>query len=156
MNKVKNFVRFALSVLACISLQACEEDHSYADDSDPVISTYQLSGNWQLTQWHGETLDGSQRYCYLKIESKDKRFELYQNFDSSQPRHLTGTFTLKYDEEQGRNIIKGIYDHASGYWNNDYIISDFTLQSMVWTVVGNPEDVSVYTRCEEIPFSIEQ
>lgn len=154
MNKIKNFFRFALSVIVCIGLQACEEDHTYIDDTDPVISTYQLAGNWQLTKWHGEVLDGSQRYCYLHIDSKDRKFEIYQNFDSSQPRRLTGTFTLKYDEVQGVNIIKGIYDHASGYWNNDYIINDFTSQSMEWIVIGNPEDVSVYTRCDEIPFAV--
>ena len=151
---IKNFIRLAFSVLAFLCLQACEKAHSYIDDSDPVLSAYQLSGSWQLTKWRGETFDGAGRYCYLKFESKDGRFELYQNFDSAQPRHITGTFTLKYDEKTGRNIIKGVYDHASGYWNNDYVISDFGEQSMIWTVKNDETDVSVYSRCDGIPLGI--
>lgn len=148
------FIRFFLSVLLCGCLHACEEDHSYIDPVDPVISVFQLSGTWRLTQWRDENLSGVERYCYLKIESKENRFELYQNFDSAQPRHITGSFSLKYDEELGHNIIRGVYDHASGYWNNDYVISNFNNRSMTWTVQEDALDVSIYTRCPEIPFDL--
>lgn len=59
---------------------------------------------------------------------------------------ITGTYVLEYDEYEG-NILSGRYDHASGLWLNDYVISGLTPESMVWTVLGDPESYYVYRTC---------
>ena len=48
-------------------------------------------------------------------------------------------------------ILSGRYDHASGLWLNDYVITGLTQERMVWTVLGDPESYYVYETCPEIP-----
>lgn len=55
---------------------------------------------------------------------------------------------MEYDEDEGVNVISGIYDHEYGLWANDYIVTLKGADSMVWTSVSDPEDVSVYIRSE--------
>ena len=55
---------------------------------------------------------------------------------------------MEYDEDEGVNVISGIYDHEYGLWANDYIVTLKDADSMVWTSVSDPEDVSVYIRAE--------
>jgi len=140
----------ALAGLLCC-LSACQKDRSYEDNTDPAISYYQITGTWQLTEWKGEKIDGQERYVYMTLESKEQTFGIYQNLDSAQPRHLTGSFELEYDEDEGVNVISGLYDHASGFWNNEYVITSITEDMMEWTVKGDPTDVSVYRRCSSLP-----
>ena len=41
--------------------------------------------------------------------------------------------------------------YGMGDWNHQYIVTDLDADSMVWTAKDNPEDVSLYVRCESIP-----
>lgn len=43
---------------------------------------------------------------------------------------------------------------ACGFWNNSYLISELEADRMVWTVLEDAEDVSVYVRCEKVPEDI--
>lgn len=43
---------------------------------------------------------------------------------------------------------------AIGFWNNSYLISELEADRMVWTVLEDAEDVSVYVRCEKVPEDI--
>lgn len=149
---MKTILRFIALATALCTFGACDDDHSYTDDTPKKIVHSQIAGTWCLTAWNGaDVTEGL--YFYLTLDSKEKRFEIYQNFDSAKARHLTGTYTLTYDEKDG-NTIDGIYDHASGAWSHAYRIGDFTQESMSWTVEDDASDVSVYTRCDGVPEDI--
>ena len=47
-------------------------------------------------------------------------------------------------------ILTGEYDFSHDPWN-EYIVSEMTDETMKWTVKDNAEDVSVYTKCAEVP-----
>lgn len=84
-------------------------------------------------------------------------------------RHLTGNFSLVYKEDKGQNIISGWYDHDSGFWASDYIVTTVTADSMTWISTGTTSgpqtvstkttqvpnrDICVYRRCDSIPEDI--
>ena len=149
---MKTLFRFiALAAVLC-TFGACDDDHSYTDDTPKKIAHSQIAGTWQLTAWNGaEINDGL--YFYITLESRGKTFEIHQNFDSAKARHLTGIYTLEYDEKEG-NTITGIYDHASGAWGHAYRIGDLTQENMTWVVKDDASDISVYTRCDGVPEDI--
>ncbi|MDE6375000.1 MAG: lipocalin family protein [Alistipes sp.] len=144
MKKLFKMAFFSLALALC---GACDDD----DVAEPRLTpnTNNIAGTWQLAQFNGETLaEGS--YVYIEFIRKDMLFEMYQNLDSFLPRLLTGRFNILEDEGVGY-IIRGLYDHGTGGWNHDYLIGDFTAERMVWTALDDPEDVSVYVRCDGIP-----
>ncbi|MGM9738100.1 MAG: hypothetical protein ACI3ZT_06780 [Candidatus Cryptobacteroides sp.] len=143
---MKNILKLWALAAVLVGFQACSEDHSYEDESDPVLSYYQIVGTWKLTEWNGEDMESGDRYVYMVLESKERTFKIYQNIESAQPREMTGTFELVYDDEACVNIVSGMYDHEFGFWNNDYIVTKKDEDTMIWTVSGNPSDVSVYRR----------
>lgn len=164
-------IKRILMILASAALLcACGKDHSYEDDTDAELAVYQITGTWKLESWsNGEIPDGI--YGYMVLSSKDNEFELYQNFGSPYSRHLTGNFTLTYDEAAGRNVISGWYDYDSGFWASDYIITDVTADTMKWISTGTtsgpqsasgPQTVSspgsadfcIYRRCDSVPADI--
>lgn len=147
-NIMKMFSKLIVLAFALCSFWACNDDDSKVSLPEPV--TYaKVAGIWQLTQWNGEALNDS-RYCYIVLGRSEHTIDMYQNFDSSKSRHITGTYSLKDDEDLG-TLIEGVYDHGSGFWNNTYIISNITDKTMTWVVSTDPPDVTVYTRCASVP-----
>lgn len=149
---MKTLFRILLLAFLPLGFGACEDDHSYFDDTPKEIAYSEIAGCWQLTQWNGSSMDDS-RYLYITLDRKERTFEIYQNFDSAKSRRLTGIYTLGYDENEG-NSITGIYDHASGNWNHDYLIGIQSDGSMIWTAKDDAMDISVYTRCNAVPEDI--
>lgn len=149
---MKTLFGFVILALALGGLCSCDEEHSYVDDTPAKITYSQVAGTWQLTLWNGSDLREG-LYFYVVLDSRDHAFEIYQNFDSGKSRRLTGVYTLEYDETAG-NFISGLYDHASGFWNHTYRIEGFTDEGMTWIVRDDPQDISVYTRCEAVPDDI--
>lgn len=145
MRKIIGFISLISAVLA---FQSCKVDHSYESSDDPVLSYYQITGTWKLSEWKGESIEDDGRFFYMVLESKDTKFTVYHNLDSARPISLTGTFSLEYDEDEGVNVVSGLYDHEYGLWANDYIVSKKGDDKMVWTAVSDPGDVSVYARTE--------
>lgn len=145
---MKNILKLWAFALIVSGVAACSEDHSYDDDSAPVLSYHQIVGTWQLTEWNGEPLGTDGRYVYMVLESKERTFSVYQNIDTAQPRELSGTFELGYDDNEGINYVSGMYDHEFGFWSNDYVVTKPDEDTMVWTVYGDEGDVSVYKRRE--------
>lgn len=145
MKKIFGFISLISAILA---FQACEVDHSYESTDDPVLSYYQIAGTWKLSEWKGANIGDDGRFFYMTLVSKDAEFTIWHNLDSARPISLTGTFTMEYDEDEGVNVISGIYDHEYGLWANDYIVTLKDADSMVWTSVSDPEDISVYIRAE--------
>lgn len=148
---MKNFFKIVLFSFIFAVAGACDDDNQAIDSTLPV-TTNNIAGTWQLAQWNGAPL-ADNSYVYLQLIRKDKLFKLYQNLDSFQLRVLTGRFNLTDDEQLG-TVIRGQYDHGTGDWQHRYIIRDLTADRMVWVALDDPEDISVYVRCDAIPEEI--
>ena len=143
MRKIFGFISLITAVLA---FQSCKVDHSYESSDDPVLSYYQIAGTWKLSEWKGVSIEDDGRFFYMVLESKDTKFTVYHNLDSARPITLTGTFGLEYDEDEGVNVVSGMYDHEYGLWANDYIVRMRDKDTMVWVALSDPGDVSIYVR----------
>jgi len=148
-----NAIRRIFIVLASVTaLCSCDKNHGYEDTTVPELHLYQIAGTWQLSSWNGKEIGESDSpYCYIVLASKDNTFDIYQNIDSPYSRHITGNFSLVYDEDEGTNTIKGWYDYNAGLWTSDYVITEVTGDSMKWT---SDSDVCVYTRRTAVPDEI--
>ena len=148
---MKNILKIVVLSLALAAAVACDDDKQPVDTSLPVTSN-NIAGTWQLARWNDAPLaDGS--YVYLHIIRKDNLFELYQKLDTFQARKLTGRFALNEDEELG-TLIRGLYDYGTGEWQHRYIVRDLTADRMVWVALDDPDDISIYVRCDAIPQEI--
>ena len=150
---MKNLLKISLLLLLAVGLTACDNDKSY-EDPGLDVTLYNLSGTWQLeTCNNGQPLaEGS--YVYMELSYRDgNRITIYQNVDSFGPRRITGTFNIDTDEALG-SIIFGEYDYGNGNWLHDYIVRNLFTSRMTWIATDDPQDVSVYKRCQEIPQEI--
>lgn len=148
---MKNFFKLMLLSLLLLPLQGCSnDDEAMIPTVLPVeVTPNNISGIWKLKSWSGSS---QTPVVYLELIRRDRKFKIYQHYDSMYPRLITGTFTLESDYYKG-TIISGKYDYDSGFWNNDYIVTLYS-NSMVLTVDGNSSEVQVYTRVSEIPAEI--
>lgn len=147
-------IKFIFRTIMCLSLlvgmAACNDDEEV-----PVV--YQevnyatLNGTWMLTELNGAPLQDGQ-YVYVTFNRKEHTFEMYDNMGSMYSHKSTGSFEVEEDDELGY-VLTGEYDYSHDLWN-EYIVSEMTDETMKWTMKDNAEDVSVYTRCAEIPADI--
>ncbi|MGN0190715.1 MAG: hypothetical protein ACI39U_03585 [Candidatus Cryptobacteroides sp.] len=121
-------------------------------EEQPMEVTYNsISGVWELTEWNGQEL-AEDSYFWMSINRSDHKVTIYQKIDSMYGRIITGTCELRKKELVG-SIISGVYDYGAGDWSHEYLITGiWPSGTMVWKVLdSDPEDVSVYTRHDEIP-----
>lgn len=149
MNK---FLKTAVVALVGLCLMACQGPNEEPAPLPQLEATpNNVAGSWQLSEWMGKPLaEGS--YVYIDLVRSGRTYTMYQNIDSQNARTITGRFYIEQND-MGESVIRGLYDHSVGEWNNRYIITSLTAEEMVWQVEGNDADVSVYTRCE-IPAEI--
>ena len=142
MKKIFNCIFFTLA-LVCAS---CTPD----DDIEPTlaVTNYSIAGTWQLVELNEEPLPDS-TYLYIVFE-REGTFSIYNNLNSMYPVLQTGSFSLEKDWRIG-DIISGEYDYDNGTWNNEYIISDFEKESMIWTIKNDNSDVQKFARITEVP-----
>lgn len=150
MKKIFNILASAVLLATLVS---CQKDHSYEDNTPVQINNYSLrganEGRWQLSLIDGQKL-AEDLYQYIVFNTADLEFEIIQNLNSQNPVSVTGTYTLEYSEEDG-NVLAGDYDHASGPWANDYVITSISADRMTWAVLGDPASTYEYVTCPEIP-----
>lgn len=148
---MKKLFRTMLASLLLFAAASCESND---EPSLPYIEpTYvNMAGTWRLSAWNGVEL-GDSPYMYIVFNRAEHTFDMYQNLDSGKSRHITGTYELITNED-GITTVKGIYDHAAGFWSHDYFVRNMTDSQMTWVVTDNDNDVSVYTRCSDIPEDI--
>lgn len=132
-------------MMLAIALISCSDDEEYVE---PIldVTPNNIAGEWCLESWNDAPLaEGS--YVYISFERADRTYTLYQNVDSAPARTLTGRYYITTDMEFGA-VIRGDYDFGVGEWAHRYIVKDLTAKSMTWIAKDNPDDVSVYVRCE--------
>lgn len=90
----------------------------------------------------------SSAQIYLRL--KNKEFVMWQSVNSMYPVKYTGTYNITEIEGTGF-VIRGMYDYTYEYWQHQYVISSLTSDTMEWTSLDNPADVSVYRRTDAFP-----
>ena len=147
---IKLIFRTALFIMFAVGFAACNKDNE-----EPVVyetvNYATINGTWMLTELNGKALEEGQ-YVYITFNRKEHTFEMYDNMGSMYSHKSTGTFEITEDDELGY-VLTGEYDFSRDPWN-EYIVSEMTDETMKWTVKDNAEDVSVYTKCAEIPAEV--
>lgn len=142
---MRNLLKGAFYMMLAIVLISCSDDEEYVE---PIldVTPNNIAGEWCLESWNDAPLaEGS--YVYISFERADRTYTLYQNVDSAPARTLTGRYYITTDMELGA-VIRGDYDFGVGEWAHRYVVKDLTAKSMTWIAKDNPDDVSVYVRCE--------
>ena len=142
---MRNLLKGAFYMMLAIALISCSDDEEYVE---PIldVTPNNIAGEWCLESWNDAPLaEGS--YVYISFERADRTYTLYQNVDSAPARTLTGRYYITTDMELGA-VIRGDYDFGVGEWTHRYVVKDLTAKSMTWIAKDNPDDVSVYVRCE--------
>lgn len=144
---IKLIFRTALFIMFAVGFAACDKDNE-----EPVVyetvNYATINGTWMLTELNGKALEEGQ-YVYITFNRKEHTFEMYDNMGSMYSHKSTGTFEITEDDELGY-VLTGEYDFSRDPWK-EYIVSEMTEETMKWTVKDDAEDVSVYTRCAEVP-----
>lgn len=144
---IKLIFKTALFIMFAVGFMACNKDNE-----EPVVyetvNYATINGTWMLTEFNGKALKEGQ-YVYITFNRKEHTFEMYDNMGSMYSHKSTGTFEITEDDEIGY-ILTGEYDFSHDAWK-EYVVSEMTAETMKWTVKDDAEDISVYTRCAEIP-----
>ena len=148
---MKNVLRILLAAMALTAVSCSKEKAQVEPVLD--VTANNISGIWTLAEWSGGTLaDGT--YVYVEFTRRDQLFTIYDNIGSFSARRRTGRYNITLDESLGAAVIRGQYHYGTGDWQHHYIITGLTAGQMTWTAMDDPEDVSVYRRCAEIPAEI--
>jgi len=132
--------RIFLSAVFASVLCACSNNSDETEPPTPPtvdIRVEDFAGEWQLTQWSGDS--GFAGEVYLRLNA-DLSFELFQNIASQGFRTYTGHFA--FDPSTAR--ISGSYSDGSP-WGYVYVLGALTSRTMQWQAVGS-DDISTYTR----------
>lgn len=147
---MKSILRTVFCIMFVALFASCNKENVETTVYE-TVNYATINGTWTLTEFNGKALEEGQ-YVYITFDRKEHTFEMYDNMGSMYSHKSTGTFEISEDDELGY-ILTGEYDFSHDSWN-EYIVSEMTDTTMKWTVKDNPEDVSVYTKCEEIPEDI--
>lgn len=147
-------MKYVLNLIFCVALlgafTACNKENN-VEQTVITLTPADLDGTWYLKDLNGEPLDEG-LYVYITFDRKERTFVMYENIASMYSHKTTGTFSIVQDEELG-SIISGEYDYEQGVWN-EYVVKEMDGSSLSLCLKDNPEDISVYTRCEEVPAEI--
>ena len=151
---MKNFLNKVAILFVVLCLGACSEAGEGFSPESMDVTPNNISGYWKLTEYNGMELPEGV-FCYVEYIRKDKKFVIYQKFDSMYPRRITGIFSIDKDK-YGRAILSGVYDYSmgEGEWNNKYYVTELSENSLVLTADSENADVSKYERCVEIPADV--
>lgn len=149
---MKTFLKTFVILFAISFLGSCSNDG--IDDILPEnleVTPNNIAGVWKLMEVNGAVLPVD-AYCYVEYIRKDKKFVMYQKFDSMYPRRITGKYSIENDAKKG-SVLSGVYDFGMGGWNNKYIVSELLENDMV-LVSESQDEVCKYMRCNEVPADI--
>lgn len=149
---MKTFFRMMLLSVFLFGAAACSDEEE-AKDITLEVNYANLNGTWRLSNWNGAEVNDDQSYVYIEFNRKERTYTMYEKVATGKAWKRTGSFSIDVDDKWG-TIISGNYDFGAGDWNQKYVVTNLTETSMIWTVKGNAEDVSTYTRCDGIPADI--
>lgn len=149
MNKLKSVSAILLFAVLAIG---CQKESAEPKDKYLEVTPNNLAGQWQLVEFNGKPLIGG-TYFYIDFVRKDRKFTIWQNFDSISvnAHESTGTYNILTDVEYGA-VIVGKYDHDASLWSHKYEINDLTSDSMTWVVVYEDDiHVQKFVRVDSVP-----
>lgn len=158
---MKKIFRILLGSLMLVAATACEDSDEQVGPRYLDVDYANVAGVWRLAEVNGIMQDENP-YLYLirnrrADEDRDnlRTFESYDNMNSGLSRHVEGIYNIKAEEDE-LPVIGGYYDHGIGInlWEHDYYVTELTAERMVWTATDNPDDISVYERCDAVPEEI--
>lgn len=149
---MKTFFRIMLLSVFLFGVTACGDDYEVKDVTLEV-NYANLNGTWRLSNWNGEDMNDDQSYVYIEFDRKERTYTMYEKISTGKGWKRTGKFNVEQDDKWG-DVLSGTYDYGAGVWNQKYVVTDLTDNSMTWTVKGDGDDVSKYTRCDGIPEDI--
>ena len=148
---MKTFLKTIALMFVLSGFAACSSEDESALQSLEVTPN-NISGYWMLTEYNGmEIPDGV--FCYVEYVRKDRKFVMYQKFDSMYPRRITGVYSIEMNK-YNKPILSGKYDYGMGEWNNRYYVTELLDNFMVLTADSSSPDVCKYLRCNEIPEAV--
>ncbi len=151
---MKHLLKYITIAMMALAFASCEKPVEQSGEPVLPVTPTNINGTWQLSEWNGAALPEG-RYFYIEFIRRDCLFKSYENTSSSEVHKETGTYNILVDEALGGSVIVGRYDNSMGReWNHRYIVTELTSNRMVWTVAGNSEDISVFTRTDSIPADI--
>ena len=149
MNRFKSII----AMLAAVTLAAsCGKEEPVVEYLD--VTPNNIAGEWELVEWSGVAHEYT--YFYIDFVRKDRKFTIYQNFDSmgQMPHVVTGEFNIEEDLEKGY-VIRGMYDYDEGLWAHIYEVNELTETSMTWVAVDDPSFIQKFVRAS-IPAELKQ
>lgn len=146
---MKNFLRTTAILFVVLCFGACSNNSDDYTPSSLEVTPNNISGYWMLTEFNGMEIPQGV-FCYVEYIRKDRKFVMYQKFDSMYPRTITGVYSIEKDK-YGKAILSGKYDYGMGEWNNEYYVTELFESSMVLKADSENADVCKYIRCNEIP-----
>ncbi len=152
MKHLLKYLTIALCALA--SLSCGKEPVIDLSEQTLAVTPTNINGCWQLVEWNGTAIpDG--RYFYIEFIRRGMEYKSYENTSTAEVHKETGVYNILTDEALGGSVILGRFDNSMGAeWNNRYLVTSLKADRMVWTVVGNPDDISVFERVDSIPAEI--
>jgi hypothetical protein len=149
---MKNLFKNIAIFFVVFSFAACSNDDVDFAPKSLEVTPHNISGYWKLTEHNGQKIPQG-LFCYVEYIRKDRKFVMYQKFDSMYPRRITGVFSIEKDK-YGKYILSGKYDYGMGEWNNKYFVTELLESSMILTSDSENAEISKYIRCNEIPEDI--
>ena len=118
---MKNLFKNIAIFFVVFSFAACSNDDVDFAPKSLEVTPHNISGYWKLTEYNGQKIPQG-LFCYVEYIRKDRKFVMYQKFDSMYPRRITGVFSIEKDK-YGKYILSGKYDYGMGEWNNKYFVT---------------------------------
>lgn len=148
---MKSILKIAAMFMLVFSFSACSEESEFVPQSLDVTPN-NIAGIWKLEEVAGKEIpEGT--FCYIGYVRRDRKFTIYQKFDSMYPRCITGTYSIEKDPHKGY-VLSGKYDFGMGDWNNSYIVKALYETTMTLVVDAENGETSKYVRCNEVPADI--
>lgn len=149
---MKNLFKNIAIFFVVFSFAACSNDDIDFASKSLEVTPHNMSGYWMLSEYNGQEIPEG-LFCYVEYIRKNRKFVIYQKFDSMYPRRITGVFSIEKDK-YGKYILSGKYDYGMGEWNNKYFVTELLEGSMIMTADSENAEISKYIRCNEIPEDI--
>ncbi len=152
---MKYIVRIAALCVAFFAFMACHDEESEPQPQYLPVTTANLNGTWQLTEWNGKQTTDTW-YYYITFDRKEETFVSYERMNSMKGEKRTGSFAIEQPDTTTAYILSGSYDYGKGDWTHKYEVSQMTENSMTLTATDNKEDVQKFIRVDAVPADIQK